>query len=122
MKTEQVNQHLVGMSYNDIVPKLSVVEDQGDCCGYSSCEQKEVIPSHVDVNNLVLKDCVRISYEDEEDNYASGSRSVLNFVFTDGNGDLILGYELSAGSGSGWEYGAWVELRLEDTALASESW
>ena len=106
MKTEQVNQHLVGMSYNDIVPKLEIVQDHGDCCGYSSCEQKEVIPSHVDVDKLVLRDCVRISYGDETmDQFASGSRSVLNFVFTDGSGDLILGYELSAGSGSGWGSG-----------------
>ena len=118
METTRVHQDLIGKSYSDIVSKLKIDEDHGDCCGYASCETTDnVIPEGVDTENLVLIDCVHIQYKSEYD-----SRSVLNFVFTDGIGDLILGYELSAGSGSGWGYGAYVTLSYEDRELASASW
>lgn len=118
METTRINQHLIGMSYKDIVPKLEIFEDSGDCCGYASCEQVGVIPDHVDIEKLVCKDCVKIEYDESY----CGNRSVVNFVFTDGEGELILGYELSAGSGSGWSYGAYVQLKLGDEVLAEESW
>ena len=119
MKTERVHQDLIGKSYSDIVSKLKITEDHEDCCGYASCKTTDnVIPEGVDTESLVLKDCVHIQYEIE---YES-DRSVLNFVFTDGVGDLILGYELTAGSGSGWRYGAWVTLSYEDRVLAEVSW
>lgn len=117
MKTEQINQHLVGKTYNEIVPHLKFTEDNGDCCGFADYEETSVIPEGVDLNKLTLRDCILIDYGD---NY--GSRSVVNFVFTDGEGDLILGYELRAGSGSGWSYGAYVQIRLHGEVLAEESW
>lgn len=118
METNRVNQHLVGSKYEDILPKLSIFEDQGDCCGYASCEEQFTLPLDTDIAKLVLKDCVQIDYNEDYD----GSRSVVNFVFTDGEGEWILGYKLSAGSGSGWGYGAYVQLKLGDEVLAEESW
>lgn len=117
METSKVHQDLIGKNYNEIKEALNVVEDQGDCCGYASCDSTSVIPEGVDVDKLSLKDCVSITYDDEYSN-----RAVLNFVFTDGEGELILGYELSAGSGSGWSYGSYVKLCLGERELASASW
>lgn len=117
MNTEKVNQHLIGKSYREIVDNIEIVEDGVDCCGWAGCEITHM-PEGVDLDSLVLKDCVQIDYA--EDDF---SRTVLNFVFADGNeGEVILGYELSAGSGSGWSYGAYVSLKLGDEELASASW
>lgn len=117
MNTEKVNQHLIGKSYREIVDNLRVEEDGGDCCGWAGCNVTE-IPANVDVEALVLRDCVQIDYDDED-----FSRVVLNFVFSDGDrGEVILGYELSAGSGSGWSYGAYAAVELGGEVLASASW
>lgn len=119
METNRVNQHLIGLSYNEIIPKLEFIDDPGDCCGWSSLDEIGSIPDDVSVDDLVLKDCVSIDY-------ASGAtqcRSVLNFVFTTKEGDeVVLGYELSAGSGSGWSYGAFIEIKHDGQTLAEERW
>lgn len=117
METTKVNQHLIGLSYNDIVPKLEFIENEGDCCGYASYDVVSELPEGTSTNNLVLKDCVQIQYDKE---YAD--RCVLNFVFSAPEGELILGYELTAGSGSGWTYGAFVKVKLNDEVLAAASW
>ena len=119
MHTEKVNQHLIGIKYEELIPHLEFLEDHVDCCGFASCKEVEHIPEHVDKSNLVLKDCVSISYDPD---YCE-ARSVINFVFSDGHeGELILGYELSAGSGSGWSYGAYVQVKFNGDTLAEESW
>lgn len=119
MDAVKVNQHLIGKSYKDIVDHLEIVEEQGDCCGYAGANVCTALPADLDTSTLVLKDCVQISYEEE---YAS-ARTVLNFIFSTPNGDeVVYGYELSAGSGSGWSYGAYVKLMLQGEVLAEESW
>ena len=114
-----VNEHLVGLSYRDIVDHLTFDEDHGGCCGHASCEEVNHIPKHVDKDRLVLKSCISLEYET---GYGE-SRSVLNFIFSDGDGgELILGYELTAGSGSGWSYGAYVKISHKGVVLAEERW
>ena len=116
MQVEKVHQHLIGKKYSDVISALEIEEDQGDCCGYASCELPENIPENPD--NLVLVDCVQHSYEEED-----FDRVVLNFVFkTEDEKELILGYDLSAGSGSGWCYGAYVNLKLSGEVLAYAIW
>lgn len=117
MQTTKVHQDLIGKSYNEIVAAIKIDEDNGGCCGYAQCDEVSAIPSHVSTDALVLKDCVEIEYDERDED-----RKVLNFVFTDGEGELILGYELRAGSGSGWSYGAWVSLSLEDREICGASW
>ena len=116
METTRVHQDLIGKSYEEIKQALVIVEDGGGCCGWSDYDVT-TIPEGVDVTKLVLKDCVQIDYDEEYSN-----RVVLNFVFSDGKGELVLGYDLSAGSGSGWSYGAYVTLSLGERELATASW
>lgn len=120
MNTEKVNQHLIGKTYRDIIDRLEITEDGGDCCGWSSCEVITDLPANVNVEELVLSDCVQITYD--QSSY-DNDRNVINFMFStlDG-GTVILGYELSAGSGSGWSYGAYVSMKLDGEELASASW
>ena len=118
MKVEQVNQHLIGKSYHDIVDHLQWDEDGGDCCGWYNYEEFSGIPEDVNLSDLVLKDCTVIEYGGD-----LKDRCVLNFVFVDKNeSNVILGYELSAGSGSGWSYGAYVTCSHNGVELATTSW
>lgn len=118
MNTEKVNQHLIGKTYRDIVDNLEEKGDHGDCCGWYSCDITN-LPEGTDLDSLILKDCVQIDYSED----SCSSRSVLNFVFADGEmGEVILGYELAAGSGSGWSYGAYVSLHLDGQELIQVSY
>ena len=117
MESTLVNQHLIGKSYAEIVNHLEFDEDCGGCCGYASIESVSDIPEGIDTGKLILKNCVEICYSGEYND-----RVVLNFIFTDGEGDLILGYELNASSGSGWSYGAYAKIIHENEVLAAVSW
>ena len=47
METTSVNQHLIGLTYDELIPKLEFIDDQGDCCGYSFYEERTAIPKGV---------------------------------------------------------------------------
>lgn len=117
MKTEQVMQHLVGKTYKEVVESLRVESDQGDCCGWSECAVSDMVKEIEGASDARLKHVVRIDYPEDED---EGERVVVNFIFDIGWGDgAILGYDMSAGSGSGWGYGAWCKLMHGDEEIAS---
>lgn len=117
MEATLVNQHLIGKSYSEIVDHLEFDEDCGDCCGYASIDEIAGVPSGIDTSKLILKNCVEICYDEPDEN-----RVVLNFVFTNGIEEIILGYELTAGSGSGWSYGAYAMIVHENQKLAEVNW
>lgn len=115
MKTEKVMQHLIGKTYGEIVSHLSIEEDDGDCCGYAFVS----VSDGVERQDAILFDVVRIEYDNERDE----ERVVVNFIFDlGGESGLILGYDLSAGSGSGWSYGAYCSLKYKNEEVASASW
>ena len=115
-------QHLIGKTYKELVDHLRTEEDGGDCCGWSNCYIEN---SLVDLKNkaeAVLVDVVEIDYSDDADADYS-DRSVINFIFDLGDKKgLILGYDLQAGSGSGWSYGAYVTLYFDKEEVASANW
>lgn len=120
----EVYQELIGKTYKEIVENLVIDEDQGDCCGYASCEVTQDIPQDVDLNSLVLKGCVELTrscnYSDESTVNYSDESTVFNFVFSTPDGDeLVLGYTLDSGSGSGWNYGQYAKLSYKDKELIS---
>lgn len=114
MKTEKVMQHLIGKTYKEVVSNLTYYSYDGDCCGWSDVEVSDLVTD----DSAILVDAVKISYEMEE-----GDRVVVNFVFDLGDQKgLILGYDLSAGSGSGWAYGAHCSLSYQDECIAVASY
>ena len=122
MKTTQIMQHLIGKTYKEIVDHLRTEEDGGDCCGWSSCYIEDSLVDLKDKAEAVLVDVVEIDYSDDDDSDCS-DRSVINFIFDLGDKKgLILGYDLQAGSGSGWGYGAYVTLYFDKEEVASASW
>lgn len=118
MKTEKIMGHLVGKTYKEIVEALSTDEDYGDCCGYASVDVIDNLKDKWNAQTAILFDIVKIDYDEDE-----GERVVVNFIFDLGDEKgLILGYDLSAGSGSGWSYGAFCTLKYETEEVASASW
>jgi hypothetical protein len=68
--------------------------------------------------SAVLRDVVKIDYDED-----CSDRVVVNFIFDAGdNKGVILGYELTAGSGSGWNYGAYCVLKCGEEDVAEASW
>ena len=121
MKTTQIMQHLIGKTYKEIVDHLRTEEDGGDCCGWSECYIEDSLVNLEDKEAAVLVDVVEIDYLDEDSD--ASERSVINFIFDLGDKKgLILGYDLQAGSGSGWSYGAYVTLYYDKEEVASASW
>ena len=122
MKTTQIMQHLIGKTYKELVDHLRTEEDGGDCCGWSNCYIENSLVDLKDKAEAVLVDVVEIDYSDDADSDYS-ERSVINFIFDLGDKKgLILGYDLQAGSGSGWSYGAYVTLYFDKEEVASASW
>lgn len=119
MKTESVNEHLIGKTYDQIIPLLAFDEDQGDCCGFARWDKigDHQLPADIDTSLLVLEGCTLIEYDGIE-----GKRVVNNFVFNYKGDKVILGYEMTAGSGSGWAYGAYVKMKLDSKVLAEVRW
>ena len=121
MKTTKIMQHLIGKTYEEVSSHLNIKEDGGDCCGWSECDIDDALENLKDKSTAVLVDVVEISYS--EDDGSDFDRTVVNFVFDLGEQrGLILGYDLSAGSGSGYSYGAYVSLRYGDEDVAGTSW
>lgn len=120
MKSEKIMGHLIGKTYKEIVSALSIEADDGDCCGYAGVDILDNIKDNVNANTAVLFDVVKIDYNEFD---SDSERVVVNFIFDLGNEKgLILGYDLLAGSGSGWNYGAYCILKYEDEEVVSASW
>lgn len=120
METTEIMQHLYGKSYFEAIRGLTIDEDQGDCCGYADWDvTDEVLPlSAEDKNSAVLKSVVNIDCGSNGED-----RQVVNFVFNVPNkGDFVLGYDLCASSGSGWEYGAYCTLNFNSEEIITASW
>ena len=120
-------QHLIGKTYKELVDHLRTEEDAGECCGWSGCYIEDSLVDLKDKAEAVLVDVVEIDYSDEDDSDCDYSdcydRSVINFIFDLGDQKgLILGYDLQAGSDSGWGYGAYVTLYYDKEEVASVSW
>lgn len=107
--------HLIGKTYSEVVAALRIEDDQGDCCGWANYEVNDSLKDNDALSKAVLTNTVKINYED-----TFSDRVVVNFVFAIGNEKgLILGYDLKAGSGSGWSYGAFCTLLHDDITVAT---
>lgn len=120
MKVENIMQHLIGKKYKEVIKALSFEQYGGDCCGWASVDVIDAVKDLQNCEKAKLVKVVKFDYSDDE---YEGDRVVANFVFDLGKEKgLILGYELSAGSGSGWSYGAYCSLNYGDEVVASASW
>ena len=117
MNTEKIMQHLIGKTYPEVVGEISIKDDQGDCCGFADYEVNDGVGDKRGFKTAILHDVVKIDYDNED-----GSRVVVNFIFDLGDEKgLILGYDLSASSGSGWSYGAYCQLKYGNEVVAEAS-
>lgn len=120
MKTEKIMQHLIGKTYKEVVVSLSISQDDGDCCGCANVEITDALKGIDTAASAILMDVIKIDYNQVS---GEGERVVANFIFDLGEEKgLILGYDLSASSGSGWSYGAFCTLSYGDEEVVSASW
>ena len=118
METTKIMQHLIGKTYAEVTAALRIESDDGYCCGWADCEVTDHVQAIHNSANAKLQDVVQIDYSDDY-----SSRVVVNFIFDIGGGEgVILGYDMEAGSGSGWTYGASCTLMYGEEEVANASW
>lgn len=106
---DEIDVQLNGKGYT-----LYLDSDDGDCCGYSGFEIIHFDEENTSDNPIITN----VEYEGEDD-YDESTSKVTFF----GLHKEILKIESSAGSGSGWNYGANVtisckELDIDNTLAA----
>jgi hypothetical protein len=93
---------------------LEIISDGGGCCGYADFTTN-LHYSENDIRNPII---TNVSLENKEDNYSDAS--IVTFY---GESKPLATIESEAGSGSGWNYGAFVSIRCNaldiDEDLAS---
>lgn len=116
---KEVLENLKGLSYYEVLDKITVDEDNGDCCGWADCDIVEP-PLYVDWSKLKLS---HTTEHDRPSTYGGDdSVTVFNFIFESEEGTFVLGYELSARSCPGWSYCAWVAVSVDGVEVANASY
>lgn len=111
----------VGISHitlkkDGILYELELESDGGDCCGYGDFETHMYYEEDSERNPIITN----VVLNEAEGTYGYGSSATLTFY---GEDKELAEVEASAGSGSGWQYGAWVSISCSkldiDEMLAS---
>jgi hypothetical protein len=123
MEVSKIMQHLIGLRYSEVIPRITSDSDGGDCCGWANVEYTDVpreIADELVEKNPALHDVVLIEYPSGEYDY---DRRTVNFIFDLGDERAaVIGFDLSAGSGSGWAYGAYASLKYDGEEIANASY
>lgn len=110
-----VSDNSIDVKLGDKVFTLEIISDDGDCCGYAAFTTN-LLYSENDLRNPII---TNVSIDNGESDYDSSS-SVITFY---GESKPLATIESQAGSGSGWNYGAFVSLTCKaldiDENLAS---
>lgn len=110
-----VNEDSIEVKLNDEVFKLEIISNDGDCCGYAGFTTN-LLYSENDFRNPII---TNVELDNSEKNY-DGDSSIITFY---GESKALATIESEAGSGSGWNYGAFVALKCKalgiDEDLAS---
>lgn len=110
-----VNEDSIEVKLGENIFKLKIESGGGGCCGYASFTTN-LLYSENDFRNPII---TNVSLDNEENSY-EGDSSVITFY---GESKALATIESEAGSGSGWNYGAFVTLRCKaldiDEDLAS---
>lgn len=119
MNVELVLPHLTGKTYKEVIAAIEIDSDGGDCCGWGEATCTDALADIAERDNATLVQVTKITYDSELDQ----ERVVMNFLFDIGfRKGLILGYELTASSGSGWSYGAYCSLEYDGKEVARAQW
>lgn len=111
----RIDESSIEVKLGDEVHTLEIVSDGGDCCGYADFTTN-LLYSEDDFRNPII---TSVELKNKEGGY-DGESSVITFY---GEYKALATIESEAGSGSGWTYGAFVNLRCKaleiDEDLAS---
>jgi hypothetical protein len=109
-----VHDDFIRISLNGKEYDLELESDGGDCCGYGDFETRFLLEEGSERNPIIT---------DVELHENGGYDSDFATLVFYGEDKAIAEVEASAGSGSGWHYGAWVSISCSkldiDEMLAS---
>ena len=109
-----IDESTIEVKLDGKVHTLEIVSDNGDCCGYADFTTK-LLYSEGDFRNPIITN-VDVDYR----GYSDGDSSIVTFY---GEYKPLATIESEATSGSGWSYGAYVNIRCNtldiDEDLAS---
>ncbi len=100
-----VHEDKILIKLNNHLYVLSIIEDQGDCCGFAEFQSRMFFEKDNERNPIITNITLQ-----EEDSY-DGASAKLTFF---GENKELAQVEAEAGSGSGWAYGASVELYCKE--------
>jgi len=99
-----IDETSIKVKLNDVVHTLEIEADPGNCCGFADFTTN-LLYSENDFRNPII---TNIKSEDEDDGYKT--TSLITFY---GEEKALATIESEAGSGSGWAYGATVNIRCK---------
>ena len=104
----KINKDSITVKLNNNTYTLNLDAYNGDCCGYADFELNMRYSENDDRNPIIT------NIEIENKDYYSGDSFVVTFY---GENKEIATIEGSAGSGSGWTYGACVSITCSELGL-----
>ena len=113
-----INDIKIVVRKNDSEYVLSIMDDEGDCCGFNEIETKLLI-SDTELNrNPIITNVEKEEKVDEDDDSMRGK---LTFF---GEYKPMAAVESYSSSGSGWCYGACVNIYCKELGINEElsSW
>lgn len=101
-----ISEDTIKVKLNDEIYDLKLETDQGDCCGYADFTTNLLYDKHSERNPIITNIEIVSS---EEEQYCD--RVKITFY---GEYKPLIEIDAEAGSGSGWAYGACVELYCKE--------
>jgi hypothetical protein len=110
-----VSNDSIEVKLGDEIYTLEIISDGGGCCGYADFTTN-LLYSENDFRNPII---TNVTIDSDDNNYCD--TSIVTFY---GEVKPLATIESEAGSGSGWNYGAFVTLRCKELDIDEDlvSW
>lgn len=100
-----VSEFEILIKLNNQLYTLSIIDEQGDCCGFADFQSQMFFEKDSERNPIITN----ISLEEDDCDYKVSAK--LTFF---GENKELAQIDAEASSGSGWMYGASVELHCKE--------
>lgn len=100
----KIDESTISVKLGEDIYTLEILTDEGDCCGYADFEMRIKYSENDSTNPIIT------NIDSKEDGTSGGVNAVITFY---GEHKELVEIEAHAGSGSGWAYGAIVNLHCK---------
>ena len=113
----QIDNKKIIIKKDDKTYTLNIEEDEGDCCGYNEIQTHLLIDNEEIEKNPIITNVEYENTEKEQDRWFNGESVRITFY---GNNKQLANIESLSSSGSGWNYGACVNIKCKDLNINEE--